>query len=255
MSILPNSVDHAVENLTAPLTTNIGTTFGDLWFLVFGGISQAAQKRKIKYAVEAEKFRKDTEERIRDIPEDDLKEPNAQIATQALEQSKYCIEEEALRKMFSELIASSMMKSREGIAHPAFAILLSQMSPADASALKRIQNDEFLPVISVIAFDSTSNLISSVIKHVWMTSDDIATITDHSNCLDDLVRLGLVEIMYDGRLQDNAAYDNLYSAGLQEFAKRSIATSSYPNATITIDKGYVTLTKLGKRFISCVLPQ
>lgn len=159
---LPDSIDHAVENITEPVTQNAGTTFGDLWFLVFGGISQAAEKRRIKYAIEAEKFRQDTEARILGIPEYDLKEPNTQIATQALEQAKYCVEEETLRKMFSELIASSMMNSRDGIVHPSFAATLSQMSAKDAMDLMRFRNQEYLPVISVSAYERTKNLTSSI---------------------------------------------------------------------------------------------
>lgn len=259
MSLLPDklldSIDHAVENLTKPVTTNAGTTFGDLWFLVMGGISQAAEKRRIKYAIEAEKFRKDTEARILGIPEDDLKEPNTQITTQALEQSKYCVEQETLRKMFSELIASSMMKSRESIVHPSFATILSQMSPADTIALMRFQNVVALPVISVIANDSTADVHSYIIQDVWTVSDDIELIKSHGDALDDLVRLGIVEIMHDGHLKDSNAYDMLYSAGLRAYAEKSVAASSLPNATITIDKGYVWPTKLGGRFISCVLPQ
>lgn len=167
---LPDSIDHAVENLTEPVTANAGNTFGDLWFLVFGGISQAAAKRRIKYAVEAEKFRKDTEERILGIPGDDLKEPNTQIATQALEHSKYCIEEEPLRKMFSELIASSMMKSREGVVHPSFAMLLSQLSSSDALALLRFKNNSSLPIISVISKNQKSGGHFLLLFNEWVRS-------------------------------------------------------------------------------------
>lgn len=45
---LPDSIDNAVKNLTDKPTQGIGQTFSDLWFLVFGGITQAADKRRMK---------------------------------------------------------------------------------------------------------------------------------------------------------------------------------------------------------------
>ena len=45
---LPDFVDHVAENLTEQVTANAGQTFGDIWFLVFGGISQLAEKKKIE---------------------------------------------------------------------------------------------------------------------------------------------------------------------------------------------------------------
>ena len=46
---LPASVDNAVKNLTDKPTQGIGQTFADAWYLVFGGITQAADKRRMNY--------------------------------------------------------------------------------------------------------------------------------------------------------------------------------------------------------------
>lgn len=51
---LPASVDNAVKNLTDKPTQGIGQTFADAWYLVFGGITQAADKRRMKYAHDLE---------------------------------------------------------------------------------------------------------------------------------------------------------------------------------------------------------
>ena len=42
---VPDSVDSAVKNLTDETTKNIGQTFGDLWYLVFGGIKMCIRDR------------------------------------------------------------------------------------------------------------------------------------------------------------------------------------------------------------------
>ena len=53
---MPESADNAIKNLTDAPTQNVGKTFADLWYLVFGGITQAADKKKMSYAVELEKY-------------------------------------------------------------------------------------------------------------------------------------------------------------------------------------------------------
>ena len=45
---LPESVDNAIKNVTDLPTQGIGQTLSDCWFLAFGGISQLAEKRRIK---------------------------------------------------------------------------------------------------------------------------------------------------------------------------------------------------------------
>lgn len=54
---LPDSIDNAVKNLTDKPTQGIGQTLSDVWYLVFGGISQAADKRRMKYAHNLELYK------------------------------------------------------------------------------------------------------------------------------------------------------------------------------------------------------
>ena len=86
---LPDSIDNAVKNLTDKPTQRIGQTFSDLWFLVFGGITQAADKRRMKYAHDLELYGQELSQSIAAIPEENLTEPNIQTTAQALENSKY----------------------------------------------------------------------------------------------------------------------------------------------------------------------
>lgn len=250
-SVFPESLDHSIENLSKPLTTNIGRTFGDLWFLVFGGISQAAEKRKVKYATELEKFKQETTERLLNISPNDLKEPNIQIATQALEESKYCIEEEVLRHMFSELIASSMMKSRESIVHPAFASILKQMSPDDAISLLRFKESPGLPLIKLTVLTPETNGYRIIFSNVWEKCDDHDSLDRSRACLESLSRFGLIEISYLERLNNTAFYDNLYTDKLKELAYELTENT---DCELSIIHGYAKLTQLGINFIACVCP-
>lgn len=248
-SVLPESLDHSLENLSKPLTVNMGKTFGDIWFLVFGFISKAAEKRRIKQAIEYKKFKQETEARILNISPDDLKEPNIQIATQALEESKYCIEEEILRHMFSELIASSMMKSRESIVHPSFASILKQMSPSDAISLLRFKDSPELPLIKLTEPTPESNGYRIIFSNVWERCDDLDSLNRSRSCLESLSRLGLIEISYLEYLTNTDFYDNLYTDKLKELAYELAENA---DCELSMTQGYAKLTQLGINFIACV---
>lgn len=66
---IPDSIDNALQNLTDVPTKNVGQTFGDLWYLVFGTLSHAADKKRLKYATDLEEYRKQLAQSIEQIPE------------------------------------------------------------------------------------------------------------------------------------------------------------------------------------------
>lgn len=94
---LPESVDNAIKNVTDLPTQGIGQTLSDCWFLAFGGISQLAEKRRIKYTKDLEKFKKELEDSLETVPEQRRKEPTTQIVLKTLDEAKYCVEEDDLR--------------------------------------------------------------------------------------------------------------------------------------------------------------
>ena len=118
--LIPDSVDNALKNLTDKPTAAIGQTIADLWYLVFGGISASAEKKRLKLSNDIGIFKEQLEEKIDQIPADQQKDPDIQIAAQALEASKYCVSSEQLREMFANLIAGTMNKTMDPYIHPSF---------------------------------------------------------------------------------------------------------------------------------------
>ena len=136
IDLVPDSVDNAVKNITDKPTQNIGTTIADIWYLIFGGISQIAEKQKIKYSYDLQEFKNELEEKISKIPEDKKVEPDIQVTAQALEDVKYCIEKQELRDLFSNLISSSMNETLSKDILPIFPNVIKQLSVIDAKILK-----------------------------------------------------------------------------------------------------------------------
>lgn len=141
LNTLAEPIANSAKNITDKPTQNIGTTFADIWYLVFGGISQAAEKRKLKYSYALQEFEKELKEKISKIPEDKLVEPNIQIIAKALENAKYCVEEEELRHMFSTLISSAM--TMDLFVSPIMIDIVSSLSPINAKILNYLYVNRF----------------------------------------------------------------------------------------------------------------
>ena len=144
IDLVPESIDNAVKNITDKPTQNVGTTLADIWYLVFGGISQSAEKRKLKYSYALQEFENELQEKISKIPEDKLVEPDIQIIAPALESSKYCIMNKYLRKMFCNYISSCMNIDTSDFSQTMFIDVLKNLKPFECKMLFSIYyNSEF----------------------------------------------------------------------------------------------------------------
>lgn len=143
ISAVPKFADKTLENIFAEPSKSIGGTFSDIWFLVLGGpVGNLAEKRKIKYAKDLEKYKELIDNKIEKIPEDKRVEPQIQVVGQILEASKYCIEDAILREMFANLLASSMNGDTKNVVHPVYSDILRKMTPVDASLFMTIASDD-----------------------------------------------------------------------------------------------------------------
>lgn len=251
---MPNSIDNAVKNLTDVPTKNVGQTFGDLWYLVFGGITHAADKRRMKYAVDLEKFHQELTESIDKIPDDKKVDPSIQTTAQALENSKYCVSSESLRNMFTKLISGTMNKDYEPLIHPSFPEMIKQMSENDAHVLMELKRKSHN--VPVAEFREVFKEKGDGITHFTNAyiSDIFKIPLEECSCsLSSLERMGLVSISFERHLID----DSLYKPFCKTFVYQNISkeiSSFNRNSKLTLTKGICSTTPLGKRFIAtCVL--
>ena len=247
---LPASIDHAVENLTKPITTNIGQTFGDLWYLVFGGISQAAQKQQLKYATDLQVFKEEVEAKINEIPNSNRTEPNLQIVAPALENSKYCVESKELRFMFANLISRSMNIDYSQYIHPSFADILKRMSPLDAQNLFLFMQEEIYPICDIHQKTDSNNAFTVLFQNLFIANKEVNDFNLQAQSISSLIHLGLIEIPPFTTLSDETMYDAFFTNELYTSLKNS---NSSTNIEITLHKKEVELTALGKAFIAACL--
>ncbi len=252
---VPSSVDNAVKNLTDTPTKNVGQTLGDLWYLVFGGITHAADKRRMKYAADLEKFHKELTESVDKIPDEKKVEPSIQITAQALENSKYCISSESLRNMFTKLISGTMNKDFESLVHPSFPEMIKQMDENDAHILMELKRKSNVSPVAEYREVFDSNNYSHIVHFTNAYISDLFHIpmSECSCSLSSLQRMGLLEITYENFLIDDDLYKPLYKTPIFRDIEKKISGYNR-NSKISLGKGACCITPLGKRFMaSCVL--
>lgn len=162
IELVPDSVDNAVKNITDKPTQNMGTTFANIWYLVFSAISQDADKRKLKYSYALKEFENELKEKISKISEDKLVEPDIQIIAKALEEAKYCIEKDDLRRMFVSLISSSLNSDNYTDVHPLFVHTITYLKPLDVKILFCLTHNISILTFNYLDIKSSSQVLSNL---------------------------------------------------------------------------------------------
>lgn len=245
---LPSSVDNAVKNLTDGPTKSIGTTLTDLWDLVLGDISYLSEKKRIQRTHKLELFRKCLDDSINQIPPEKLVEPSVQVTAQALENSKYCIDEDELREMFTALISNSMNSDFSKDVHPSYAEILKQMSPLDAAIIKDFKNSPTngYPLCQYKLLEDMGYklLLDNVFLHYPNTY-----LPSNSLSISSLSRLGLLDVSYNDCILNKSLY-----VPFKEHPWFKLLQKQFPDKTVEIQKGLVRLSPLGRSFVNVCVP-
>lgn len=249
---LPDSIDTAVKNLTDKPTQGVGQTLADVWYLMFGGITQAADKRRMKYAHDLELYKQELSQKIASIPEENLIEPSIQTTAQALENSKYCIESEELRKLFVNLISKSMDSHYTSNVHPSFAEIIKQMSPIDARILKTLHPKYNFPVVDYVLENHLTSSYELQFPAVYISSLSDIDMWSASSAISSLERLGIIALDTSSSFSDKSVYTPFEETGYYKtFSSKAI--HSYASKRATIHKYLGFFTPLGKNFFEvCV---
>ncbi len=261
INLVPDALDNAAKNLTDKPTQNMGTTFADIWYLVFGGISQAAEKRKLKYSYALQEFENELKNKIGKIPKDKLVEPNLQIIAPTLESAKYCIEEKELRKMFSDLISSLLNVDFYNNLHPFFPQILKQLSPFDAKLLVMIYQNNTIEFTKLIE-EHINNFYDFIhyLSFSFINLQNLGLIQSFSK--NDYIEFSANHNIFNPECLYEIVTDTLYFNNEEYLQKmqnsRKLFDTSYSclmyfGRVESLDENlhFVTISSLGKKFIYC----
>lgn len=254
IKLIPDSIDNATKNITDSPTKAMGETLTDIWCIVFGGIHQISEKRKMKYAYELEQFHLDLLNEIDSIPPQKKVEPKIQIVAPALENAKYCVEEKELRELFKNLISSSLNKDTSELVHPSFADIIKQMSPLDAMVVNYFITSIVanIPLVNLKKLTTNETGFNYLYQNLTYFSHPSYTSTDLTISIENLVRLNILSIPSDGHIITPKAYDWVKTNPEYLRIKSDLDASKY---SIQIEEKALRTTSFGRTFISVCCPK
>ena len=189
----------------------------------------------------ADYIKQNLEEKFEGKDIDSIISPPPNIAVPLLESLRYTAYQEDLRKMYINLLSTSMDKDKAEKAHPAFVEIIKQLSPDEAKLLSYFPKLMRYPGVCYVRVDSSwawgQQVYSEVEKQFILICKDanIEHIDLVKNYLDNMRRLMILEFRQEvpGKIIE------------RRFEKKEIETNYVE---------YISVTKLGQQFISaCVV--
>lgn len=251
--ITPENIEKGVNLITGAGVTKVlksSKTFNNIWDITIGNRLDAWNQKSIfKNQQDVEKYKNECIDKISKIPEEKITDPKLSVIGPALESSKYYIEEEEIRNLFTELIASSMNSDYSNYVQHSFVEIIKQLSPLDAKIFKSLPNSS--PIVDIISIEEERKtefldlyLGSSVCT--WISnlfySEKIIESNLNSIAIENLIRLGLVDIS-DLTFSNEDLYSYYYSAEIFQKLKKL-----HPNKEFDLNKKSLSLTNFGIAF-------
>lgn len=273
---IAEAIADTFNDLSTPARQNVGNFLGDLSYCIFGKLHTYVAKRKFTDSLEIEfhesttRFQQEQKLKsylssisdiIESTPNDKLCEPRLDIIGPAMEASKYYINNEEIRNMFVQLIGASINTDTTDDVHHSYVEIIKNLSPLDASNLKVLSTKSSLPICEYhVELESGYRLLRT---HVWGYFEKDQSISRNSVSMSNLSRLGLVKIDYT-TYKVNFDYDKAYMEqpfytyyqNCLDSLNKGLPIEDPPydiellkdGKSITLSKGVVELTPLGKSF-------
>lgn len=258
----PQSVDHAVENLTGPLTQRIGATLSSFWDLMFGGVEAAAKKkqnernRKVELAEELSKleFIGELRKRLEAIPPDKRSEPDTQIVGNALMDLRYCMDKEELREMFLNLLTSSCHSDTADDVLPSYSDIIRRMTVPDACNLKLFAEQKRLPIVHYqYTYQKGSE---TALQNVFLSNPEYTDCRRQAISISALERFGLLKVYEDTRYIDKSQYDYERFRRTDEYFRiKEAAEQDKQIKAVSIYETFAEITPFGEGFSFICLPE
>ena len=249
-----------LPNVVNPASKEIGNAIGNIFKTVFTPFALMNEKAEIYKQGQIQEYIKEINVKLEQIPEDRLTQPRISIIGSALENSKHCLNEDDLRKMFINQIASAVDIEKQSYVRQSFAEIIKQLEPIDADNLKYFSqfcseksNKEIIslpvefPCVNYIAKNSNTTLI--IVPNVFLSEDTDKDYELQSSSITNLIRLGLITCTYNSLFVDDSKYE-IYRKVPVYIALNQSASDEL---AFEIQKGTLTITPLGRDFIkTCV---
>ena len=208
------------------------------------------------------KFQQELLERAAQIPEEMIVDPKPSIAGPVMQSLAFTHDEPDLKEMYLCLLGTSMDSRICDQAHPAFVEIIRQLESVEAHVIRDIMKSPHpIPIAQVQVTTGPRNYYSThepshydfsvtyALHEGFLSSGSTNTRTKLPGLIDNLLRLGLVQITYDELITNLINYDWVLDHPEVSLLQKQ---QSKAGNRITRKKGILLPTKLGLRFATLI---
>ncbi len=250
---LTEPIKQVTERVVIPPTAEVSKGITKLLSVVTTFIDNATYKYIANSEMKKKQFLEELTQKYNSIPEDSLKEPNINILGNVMDSLKYNLNEDYLVEMYTNILISDMDSRTKNKCHICFVEILKQLSKNDLEVLKRIymmKHTSSIPFGKLNIVDSNNKPLKYEFHSpIYITNIDNYVIDDYnafSTSIENLNRLGLIEINYIKYYTDKAIYDLLIQKVLSSCTHiLNDLRSDNPEATFGCEKAILTINNLG----------
>lgn len=178
-------------------------------------------------------------------------DPEPYVALPAIQAISYSMGNEELRNLYANLLAKAMIDDTKESVHPSFVEIIKQMSPIDALVFKIIVESDLRPVI-----DLNRNMPSGGTQNIqnhctWIKE---FSIKQCATAIDNLLRLGLIEIPFGNYYTQQEAYNSIKENPLFQILEQESVKTFNNGETLDYEKNYIKLSDFSMLFYNiCVV--
>ena len=232
--------------LTEPLnsSSNIITTVLDFFH---NTVLYPLQKYNLYAKNKLYNYAKELENRVKQIPEENLIHPRVNILGPAIDGLKYNLDEEYIKEMFTNILVSDMNNKKQNKVLPAYIEIIKQISQEDALFLKNFANLKInVYALDIIKYDVVHNSSIPLGKELALSENEIIKLNDI--VIDNLERLNILKIYDDRYITNSPLYDLCFKK-----VKHKYTNFNPLQISLTYQKAILKITDFGKNFIDICL--
>ena len=195
---------------------------------------------------------KKLEEKLANVEVENIQTPKANVAVPIIEGLRNVSEDEDLQEMYANLLANAMNKKCAHGILPSFGEIIKQLTSDEAKLLNLFfQPHQRFPIVEIRLSD-----IDNAANKGWQVhKTNISVLGNRAGCtypdqtpmyLDNLNRLGLINISYLEWYTDEKAYDEiLENTSIKHFI---VIAETEHHKKVDFGKGHANLTVFGRNF-------
>ena len=191
--------------------------------------------------------------RFENIPEENRKTPDPEIAVPLMQALTYTAQNETLREMYLNLLANSMDATKEKNVHPSFVELIKQMNSLDAKVFEKLSTDKgYQKVINPdIALKDKGKFYADATPK-WFIGWTIIgyDIFDISSSIVRLSKFGLVELLFERTTEEDGYSELKNHKDLNDILTKYQIADPQIELEITATESVLYVNEYGKQFLS-----